>query len=105
MARFLALVLLILFGLLQVKYWSGNGGVREVGALQARVVAQERENAELERRNAVLAAEVEDLREGQAALEERARFELGMIKSGEIYYRVVETVARPARPPSTTSAQ
>ncbi len=91
MARLVAIVLLILLIIsLQVKYWVGSGGVREVEALRARVEAQAQENAELERRNALLAAEVEDLRAGKAALEERARSELGMIKPGETYYRVVE---------------
>ena len=90
MARLFAIVLLILIVLLQLKYWVGDGGVREVEALRARVQAQARENAALEQRNAVLAAEVEELREGKEALEERARSELGLIKPGETYYRVVE---------------
>ncbi len=93
MVRLLALVLLVLIVLLQLKYWLGSGGVREVKDLRARVEAQARENADLERRNAVLAAEVEDLRAGKAALEERARVELGLIRPGETYYRIVE---RPA---------
>lgn len=97
MARLIAIVLLILIGLLQLKYWIGDGGVREVEALQARVEAQARENARLEQRNAVLAAEVEELREGKEALEERARSELGLIKPGETYYRVVER-PEPAEP-------
>lgn len=91
MARLATLVLLILIVLLQAKYWAGSGGVHEVEALRARVAAQELENAELERRNALLAAEVEDLREGKSAVEERARSELGMIQPGEVYYRMVET--------------
>ncbi len=90
MARLIAIVLLILIVLLQLKYWIGDGGVREVEALQARVEAQARENAQLEQRNAALAAEVDELREGKEALEERARSELGLIKPGETYYRVVE---------------
>ena len=92
MARLTALVLLALIVLLQIKYWVGSGGVREVEDLRARVEAQARENEELERRNAALAPEVEELREGQAAMEERARAELGLIKPGETFYRVVEPV-------------
>ncbi len=90
MARLIAVLLLLFIALLQLKYWIGDGGVREVDALRERVAAQSRENAELLRRNDELAAEVEDLRAGQAALEERARTELGMVKSGETFYRVVE---------------
>lgn len=94
MARVIALLLIILIIVLQLRYWVGSGGVREVEALRARVEAQAQENAELERRNAALQAEVEELREGQAALEERARAELGLIKPGETFYRIVEPPAR-----------
>ena len=97
MARLIALVLVALIALLQLKYWVGNGGVREVEALRERVEAQARENAELERRNEALQAEVEELREGRAALEERARSELGLIKPGETFYRIVET-PQPVQP-------
>lgn len=97
MARLIALVLVTLIALLQLKYWVGSGGVREVEALRERVEAQARENEELERRNEALQAEVEELREGRAALEERARSELGLIKPGEIFYRIVET-PQPAQP-------
>ena len=72
----------------------------QVTALAAQVEAQRRENAGLEERNAALAAEVRDLKEGVAAVEERARSELGMIKPGEVFYRVVEdTPPRPLPPP------
>jgi cell division protein FtsB len=90
MARLLALVLLVLIALLQLKYWAGPGGVREVEALRARVAEQKKENAALLERNEALEAEVEDLRAGKSALEERARAELGMIKPGETFYRVIE---------------
>lgn len=96
MARLIALLLVAVIALLQLKYWVGSGGVRDVEALRERVEAQALENAELERRNAALQAEVEELREGRAALEERARSELGLIKPGETFYRIVETPS-PAR--------
>lgn len=90
MARLIAFVFVLLIVLLQAKYWVGDGGVREVEELQARVAAQAHENAQLKQRNAALAAEVEELRAGKAALEERARSELGLIKPGETFYRIVE---------------
>lgn len=90
MARWLAVVFVLLLLLLQAKYWVGDGGVREVEALQARVQVQVDENAQLKQRNAALVAEVEELRAGKAALEERARSELGLIKPGETFYRIVE---------------
>ena len=90
MARIFVLLLIVAVGLLQMKYWVGSGGVQDVDALRERVEAQRKENAVLEQRNAALQAEVEELREGQDALEERARVELGLIKPGETFYRIVE---------------
>jgi cell division protein FtsB len=89
-SRLLALILLAVLIVLQVKLWAGAGGWREVGVLEQTVAVQAGENAELEQRNEALAAEVDDLKRGQAAVEERARAELGMIKPGEVFYRVVD---------------
>lgn len=97
----LVLVLLVLLGMLQYKLWFGAGGHREVAALRAQVQAQEAENLRLEQRNEALAAEVEDLKSGEAAIEERARSELGMVKPGEVFYRVVDD-RPPAPAPATT---
>lgn len=68
----------------------GEGGRSELAALQARIAAQQAENARLEQRNLALAADVAELKSGEAAVEDRARAELGMIKPGETFYRVVE---------------
>jgi|SRR5690349_10119381 len=96
--RILLVLLLVLLAWLQYRLWFGSGGQREVAALETRVQAQARDNAGLQQRNDALAAEVEDLKSGEAAVEERARNELGMIKPGETFYRVVESVAtQPAR--------
>ena len=83
-------LLLLAFAGLQAKLWWGGGGVREARQLEARVEAQQRENARLQLRNDALSAEVDDLKSGEAAVEDRARSELGMIKPGETFYRVVE---------------
>lgn len=102
----LAIALLALVGYLQYRLWLGEGGHRSVAALQAQVVRQARENAGLKQRNDALAAEVEDLKSGEAAVEERARSELGMIKPGETFYRVVESGGArtpPATPPEGPS--
>jgi cell division protein FtsB len=88
--RIVLLLLLVLLAWLQYRLWFGNGGEREVAQLQAQVQQQERDNAGLQQRNDALAAEVEDLKSGEAAVEERARNELGMIKPGETFYRVIE---------------
>lgn len=88
------LALLLLLGALQSKLWLGDGGWRDAKALQHTVEEQRAENARLQQRNDALTAEVEDLKSGETAVEERARSELGMIKPGETFYRVVETHSR-----------
>ena len=98
MNRLLALLLLVVLILLQIKLWVGAGGWREVEQIESAVAAQKEEQAKLEQRNAALSAEVDDLKQGRAAVEERARAELGMIKPGETFYRVVE----PTPPTETT---
>jgi cell division protein FtsB len=94
--RVLVMLLAVLLAWLQYRLWFGSGGTREVGALHRQVDKQARDNAGLQQRNDALAAEVEDLKSGEAAIEERARSELGMIKPGEKFYRVVE--AEPVQP-------
>ena len=89
--RIMVLVLLVLLAWLQYRLWFGNGGKRDVADLQQQVAQQKHDNSGLKQRNDALAAEVEDLKSGEAAVEERARSELGMIKPGETFYRVVET--------------
>jgi cell division protein FtsB len=99
--RIVVLLLVALLAWLQWRLWFGNGGQREVEALRAQVAAQAHENEGLKQRNEALAAEVRDLKSGEAAVEERARSELGMIKPGETFYRVVD--ARPAAPAGAAS--
>lgn len=92
--RLLVVLLLVLLVLLQWRLWFGAGGMRTVWELEQAVEAQQAENLERERRNRSLAAEVEDLKKGLEAIEERARSEMGMIREGEIFYQIIE---RPAR--------
>ncbi len=87
--RVLLAILLVILVLLQLKMWFGEGGYRDVQRLAERVEEQARENEALAQRNRELQAEVEDLRQGLEAIEERARSELGMIKEDEEFYQVV----------------
>jgi cell division protein FtsB len=94
----LAIVVLVLAGLLawlQYRLWFGHGGAGDVHVLAQQVEQQKRDNGGLRQRNDALAAEVAELKnaDGGAAVEERARSELGMIKPGETFYRVVEKPA------------
>jgi cell division protein FtsB len=83
-------LLAVLLAWLQYRLWVGHGGARDVQDLAEQVRQQQRDNGGLKQRTAEVAAEVEDLKSGEAAVEERARSELGMIKPGETFYRVVE---------------
>jgi len=87
--RTLLVILLVVIALLQLKMWFGEGGFRDVQRLAVRVEEQAHANEILAQRNRELQAEVEDLRQGLHAIEERARSELGMIKQDEEFYQVV----------------
>lgn len=102
----LIVLLAALLAWLQYKLWFGQGGAGQVQTLSTQVEHQARDNTGLRQRNAEVAAEVEDLKSGEAAVEERARSELGMIKPGETFYRVVEPTSASSAPaaPATTEA-
>ena len=101
--RWVLLILAALLAWLQYRYWFGPGNSGEVMMLEAQVASQERDNDGLRQRNEALAAEVKDLKDGEAAIEERARSELGMIKPGEKFYRVVEDKPAPVASEPATS--
>ncbi|MCK9531152.1 MAG: cell division protein FtsB [Gammaproteobacteria bacterium] len=88
--RTLIATLLVVFVLLQYRLWFGDGSLIKVWQLKQALIEQQNENQRLSERNRVLEAEVRDLKEGVAAIEERARTELGMIRDGETFYQVVE---------------
>jgi cell division protein FtsB len=96
----LAAALAVVVILLQCRVWFSADGVRAVARLRQAVAAQRIQNDQLAERNQQLAAEVRDLKTGMAALEERARSDLGMIAHDETFYQVV-----PARPPGAPQAQ
>lgn len=95
--RLVPLLLVLLLALLQFQLWFGIGNVPSAMRLRSQVEAQVAENAGLAKRNAALAAEVSDLKGGQAAIEERARTELGMVKKGESFYQIVQAPAPATR--------
>jgi len=97
--RFFAAALLALLVGLQYRLWLSDDGIRGVITLKSAVSAQTVENAKLTRRNGQLVAEVRDLKEGMAALEERARNDLGMIGANETFYQVVDGEPHANAPP------
>ena len=88
--RLLVGFLLALLLILQYRLWVGEGSLAEVSNLKREIQAQAGELVRLRERNRALQAEVEDLRSGLEAVEERARSELGMVKEGEVFYQVIE---------------
>jgi cell division protein FtsB len=81
-------ILVALIALLQYPLWLGKGGWLRVWDMDRQLAAQREVNQKLESRNAGLDAEVRDLKTGFEAIEERARYELGMIKPGEVFVQV-----------------
>ncbi|MGC2047932.1 MAG: cell division protein FtsB [Gallionella sp.] len=88
--RAVTLILSILLLLLQYPLWIGKGSWLKVWDLNRQLEAQQQVNLQTQARNAVLDAEVRDLKQGTVAIEERARSELGMIKREEVFYQIVE---------------
>lgn len=93
--RLITLSLAALLLLIQYPLWLGKGGWLRVWDLEGQVDAAQKKNAELKARNDKLNSEVRDLREGTGAVEERARYELGMIKNGEIFVQILEPNGSP----------
>ncbi len=89
--RWPAILLLLLVVVLQYPLWVGKGSWIKVWELEQQLTALKQSNAKLKQRNAGLAAEVTDLRTGYEAIEERARYELGMLKPDEVYVQVART--------------
>ncbi len=75
---------------LQYRLWIGEGNVRQVQESQQQLDVLKKEVAEKKERNDALYAEMLDLRKGGVAIEERARYELGMIKEDETFFQIVE---------------
>ena len=93
--RLITLGLVVLLVLIQYPLWLGKGSWLRVWDLDKQVEAAQKKNNELKARNAKLNSEVRDLREGTDAVEERARYELGMIKDGEIFVQILDPNSKP----------
>ncbi|CAH8205951.1 cell division protein FtsB [Vibrio aestuarianus] len=87
--RIFAVMLTLLFALLQYDLWLGKNGIADFRTILDEIEVQQQVNENLQLRNSEMFAEIDDLRQGLDAIEERARHELGMIKEGETFYRLV----------------
>lgn len=87
--RIFVIALISLFGLLQYTLWFGKNGVSDFYAVEDEIEAQQQVNSKLQARNNEMFAEIDDLRQGIDAIEERARHELGLVREDETFYRMV----------------
>jgi len=88
--KILAACLIVLFFVLQYDLWLGEGSLMAAWKLENAISHQKEENQHLNARNDTLSAEVKDLKSGLAAIEERSRSELGMIKKDETFVQVID---------------
>jgi len=88
--RALGIILAALIILIQYPLWFGKGGWLRAWEVDRQVEAAKGKNGDLERRNSALAADVRDLKTGSDAIEERARYELGMTRPDEVFYQYVD---------------
>jgi cell division protein FtsB len=86
----LTLIFVVLIALLQYPLWLGKGSWLRVWNVNQQIEEQKEINTTSKQRNETLNAEVRDLKQGNAAIEERARSELGMIKQDEVFYQVID---------------
>lgn len=87
--KILAVVLIALIALAQYPLWYGKGGWLEVMQMKQQVDLLRESNQSSQQENAILEAEVDNLKMGLDAIEELARSELGMIRQGEFFFRVM----------------
>ncbi len=88
--KWIALVLTLLLISLQYRLWFGQGSVRELDRQQVEIAELKKKNAELRLRNQRILAEIRDLKQGTDSIEERARNRLGMIRDGEVFFRILK---------------
>ena len=98
--RWLALTFVALIAALQYPMWLGKGGWLQVRETGRQLALQREANAKLKQRNDALDADVRDLKTGSEAIEERARSELGMIRSDEVFFQLQHADATPKVTPA-----
>ena len=86
--RLVPILLLALLALVHAQLWWGRGSLPNVVQLRADLAAQLLKNEQAIQANNQLEAEVHDLKEGLEMVEEKARMELGMVKTNEIYVQI-----------------
>ena len=95
--RTLGIILGVLIVLIQYPLWLGKGGWVRAWDNDRQLAAQKAHNHRLQERNDALEADVRDLKQGTEAIEERARFELGMVRQDEVFVQIVAPRAEARR--------
>lgn len=90
MLKYLVVPLIVILLFLQYRLWFEHNGVEDSAKLNKAIAAQKKEDGSMLERNKALMAEVKNLKEGNQAIQEHAREELGMIKKGEQFYQIVQ---------------
>ena len=96
--KLITILMVLLLLLLQYRLWTGNGSLVEVSLLKDEIEKIKSENQRLKERNLSLTAEVFNLKQGNEAIEEIARSEMGMIKDGETFYQIIESADQESNP-------
>jgi cell division protein FtsB len=89
MSKIIAAILIFLVLWLQYRVWYSDNGMKQLALLNDKIERQSKENALLHQQNLVLKNEIELLRNSPKVLEEKAREKLGLIKKGEVFYRII----------------
>ncbi|HHF7367004.1 TPA: cell division protein FtsB [Legionella bozemanae] len=84
------IILIVSLVVLQHKLWLGDGNLIQWRNLEKKLAVHEQENNKLATRNRALEADIKELKNGDQALEEQARYELGMVKGTEVYYQFID---------------
>jgi len=93
--KILAAILASLIIIIQYPLWLGKGGWGRVWTADQELQTEKEKNVALEKRNSALAVEVRDLKQGTEAIEERARMELGLIRSDELFFQYADDPRKP----------
>ena len=89
MTKIFVAILIFLTVWLQYRVWFGENGQQQLASLQIKIEQQKKQNKILATQNEKLKREIFILRHKPEALEEKAREQLGLIKQGEIFYRII----------------
>ncbi|QCP49244.1 cell division protein FtsB [Trinickia violacea] len=100
--RLVTVVLIVLLALIQYPLWWGHGGWLRVHELRQELSQQQQKNNDEKLRNERIEGEVQDLQNGTSAVEERARYEMGMVKDGEVFVQFVSP-NQPLPAPTSTA--